>query len=152
VERGNGASDDLFEHSESTDVKVRSVRTFGSLNVAPAIDCPGALGRVKTALRRCAVLTRPARSRLASHCRSDQARELLEEPSSWVRFCGSIRRRSVKVCCNVRAQSSGLSKSKNSASISYKYNGCLTTPIPRSIISSAIAPPSSRRIVIAPFL
>ena len=30
--------------------------------VAPALDCPGALGRVKTALRRCAVLTRPARS------------------------------------------------------------------------------------------
>jgi hypothetical protein len=26
-------------------------------------DCPGTLGRVKTALRRCAVLTRPARSR-----------------------------------------------------------------------------------------
>ena len=31
--------------------------------VAPVFDCSGALGRVKTALRRCAVLTRPARSR-----------------------------------------------------------------------------------------
>ena len=31
--------------------------------VAPVFDCSGALGRVKTPLRRCAVLTRPARSR-----------------------------------------------------------------------------------------
>jgi hypothetical protein len=41
---------------------VRNLRTFASLNVAPAFDCLGGVGRVKTALRRCAVLTRPAHS------------------------------------------------------------------------------------------
>jgi hypothetical protein len=39
--------------------------------VAPAFDCSESLGRVKTALRRCAVLTRPARSQYNSFYRSD---------------------------------------------------------------------------------
>jgi hypothetical protein len=39
--------------------------------VAPAPDCPGALGRVKGPLRRSAPLTRPARSRCFGNYRSD---------------------------------------------------------------------------------
>ena len=39
--------------------------------VAPVPDCPGALGRVKGPLRRCAPLTRPARSRCSCNYRSD---------------------------------------------------------------------------------
>jgi hypothetical protein len=39
--------------------------------VAPVPDFPGALGRVKGPLRRCAPLTRPARSRLVCNYRSD---------------------------------------------------------------------------------
>jgi hypothetical protein len=65
----------------------------------------------------------------------------------------------LKVACGALFQvsvnwtySSSLSKSKKSGAISYKYTGCLTTPMPRSTINSAIASPSRRRIVIAPFL
>ena len=42
--------------------------------VAPVFDCSGALGRVKTPLRRCAVLTRPARPLPAPISRSKRAR------------------------------------------------------------------------------
>lgn len=41
---------------------------------------------------------------------------------------------------------------KKSGSTSYRYRGWRFTPIPRSIRLSAIASPSRRRTVIAPFL
>ena len=44
---------------------------FGGRFVAPVFDYSGALGRVKTSLRRCAVLTRPVRSQPSGIYRSD---------------------------------------------------------------------------------
>lgn len=44
------------------------------------------------------------------------------------------------------------SKSKKSDATSYKNTGCFTTPIPRSSIRSAMACPSKRSMVMAPFL
>src|SRR6185436_14678517 len=49
----------------------RSVRRRPPSRVAPVFDCSESLGRVKTALRRCAVLTHPARSRRLGNYRSD---------------------------------------------------------------------------------
>jgi hypothetical protein len=44
---------------------------LGQTSVAPVFDYSGALGRVKTTLRRFAVLTRPARSQRTGTYRSD---------------------------------------------------------------------------------
>src|SRR5581483_11407470 len=59
--------------------------------VAPAFDSSGTLGRVKTTLRRCAVLTRPARS-LGSHLperRQPIAREFSGD-SAMRNACGAL--------------------------------------------------------------
>ena len=61
-----------------------SIARDAPFSVAPALDCSGALGRVKTALRRCAVLTRPARSQRAGNYRSDAVTEHIGQESSTV--------------------------------------------------------------------
>ena len=57
--------------------------------VAPVVDCPGALGRVKTALRRCAVLTRPARSQGVGKYWSDAVKDLHRQTAHHAVFTGA---------------------------------------------------------------
>jgi len=53
------------------------------------LDCSESLGRVKTALRRFAVLTRPARSLVLAITGATMPDNSLKEPSNCARFYGS---------------------------------------------------------------